>query len=73
MYNPWDTFLRLSLFQERVQELIDIEESQPKFTTLVSMRRKISTKRKYGSKIEDFENKRKTTFYADTYTQNTIM
>ena len=50
-----------------MQELIDVEESRPKFTTLVAMRRKISTKRKYNSKVEDFENKRKTTFYADTY------
>ena len=59
--------------QERVKELIDIEENKQKFSTLVSMRRKISTKRKYNSKIEDFENKRKTTFFAETFTQNTIL
>lgn len=56
-----------------MQELIDVEEDKPKFTTLVAMRRKISTKRKYNSKVEDFENKRKTTFYADTYVENTIL
>ena len=63
----------MSIIQERVLDLLDIEEMRPKFTTLVTMRRKISTKRKYSSKIEDYESKRKTTFYADTFTQNTIL